>query len=99
MHHKAIGIAGMVLIIGSTTYMLLGRHLDELDPSSMSPGFLSGISFLGGAIIFKSGFDVRLRLPLRSGSPGALGLAIATSLLVAGDNGRAGHSCGDVRRR
>jgi len=42
MHHKAIGIAGMVLIIGSTTYMLLGRHLDELDPSSMSPGFLSG---------------------------------------------------------
>jgi putative Mg2+ transporter-C (MgtC) family protein len=26
IHHKAIGIAGMVLIaIGSTTYMLLGR--------------------------------------------------------------------------
>jgi putative Mg2+ transporter-C (MgtC) family protein len=32
IHHKAIGIAGMVLIaIGSTTYMLLGRHLAELD--------------------------------------------------------------------
>ena len=33
---KAIGIAGMVLIaIGSTPYMLLGRHLAELDPSSI----------------------------------------------------------------
>ena len=37
IHNKAIGIAGMVLIaIGSTTYMLLGRHLAELDPSSIS---------------------------------------------------------------
>jgi putative Mg2+ transporter-C (MgtC) family protein len=27
VHHKAIGIAGMVMIaIGSTTYMLLGKH-------------------------------------------------------------------------
>lgn len=46
VHHKAIGIAGMVLIaIGSTTYMLLGRHLTESDPSSISrtlQGFLSG---------------------------------------------------------
>jgi putative Mg2+ transporter-C (MgtC) family protein len=64
IHHKAIGIAGMVLIaIGSTTYMLLGRHLAELDPSSISrtlQGFLSGIGFLGGAVIFKSGFDVKV---------------------------------------
>ena len=63
LHHKAIGIAGMVLIaIGSTTYMLLGRHLAETDPSSISrtlQGFLSGIGFLGGAVIFKSGFDVK----------------------------------------
>src|SRR3954464_11597105 len=63
IHHKAIGIAGMVLIaIGSTTYMLLGRHLAGLDPSSISrtlQGFLSGIGFLGGAVIFKSGFDVK----------------------------------------
>src|SRR3954467_167317 len=63
VHHKAIGIAGMILIaIGSTTYMLLGRHLAETDPSSISrtlQGFLSGIGFLGGAVIFKSGFDVR----------------------------------------
>jgi putative Mg2+ transporter-C (MgtC) family protein len=60
VHHKAIGIAGMMLIaIGSTTYMLLGRHLAETDPSSLSrtlQGFLSGIGFLGGAVIFKSGF-------------------------------------------
>jgi putative Mg2+ transporter-C (MgtC) family protein len=49
IHHKAVGIAGMVLIaIGSTTYMLLGRHLAELDPSSISrtlQGFLPGSAF------------------------------------------------------
>ena len=37
LHHKAIGIAGMVLIaIGSTTYMLLAKHLAETDPGSIS---------------------------------------------------------------
>jgi putative Mg2+ transporter-C (MgtC) family protein len=45
VHHKAIGIAGMVLIaIGSSSYMLLGLHLAESDPSSISrtlQGFLS----------------------------------------------------------
>jgi putative Mg2+ transporter-C (MgtC) family protein len=93
MHHKAIGIAGMVLIaIGSTTYMLLGRHLAELDPSSISrtlQGFLSGIGFLGGAVIFKSGFDVKgIKAAAAVWIAGALGLAIATSYwplgLVAG---------------
>jgi putative Mg2+ transporter-C (MgtC) family protein len=84
MHHKAIGIAGMVLIaIGSTTYMLLGRHLAELDPSSISrtlQGFLSGIGFLGGAVIFKSGFDVKgIKAAAAVWITGALGLAIATS--------------------
>src|SRR3954471_14133452 len=63
VHHKAIGIAGMVMIaIGSTTYMLLAQRLMETDASSISrtlQGFLSGIGFLGGAVIFKSGFDVR----------------------------------------
>src|SRR5918993_3630844 len=63
VHHKAIGIAGMVMIaIGSTTYMLLATHLAQTDPSSISrtlQGFLSGIGFLGGAVIFKSGFDVK----------------------------------------
>jgi putative Mg2+ transporter-C (MgtC) family protein len=84
IHHKAIGIAGMVLIaIGSTTYMLLGRHLAELDPSSISrtlQGFLSGIGFLGGAVIFKSGFDVKgIKAAAAIWITGALGLAIATS--------------------
>jgi putative Mg2+ transporter-C (MgtC) family protein len=80
----AIGIAGMVLIaIGSTTYMLLGRHLAETDPSSLSrtlQGFLSGIGFLGGAVIFKSGFDVKgIKAAAAVWITGALGLAIGTS--------------------
>lgn len=84
VHHKAIGIAGMVLIaIGSTTYMLLGRHLAETDPSSLSrtlQGFLSGIGFLGGAVIFRSGFDVRgIKAAAAVWITGALGLAIGTS--------------------
>lgn len=84
VHHKAIGIAGMVLIaIGSTTYMLLGRHLAESDPSSISrtlQGFLSGIGFLGGAVIFKSGLDVKgIKAAAAVWITGALGLAIATS--------------------
>lgn len=84
LHHKAIGIAGMVLVaIGSTTYMLLGRHLAELDPSSISrtlQGFLSGIGFLGGAVIFKSGFDVKgIKAAAAIWITGALGLAVATS--------------------
>jgi putative Mg2+ transporter-C (MgtC) family protein len=84
IHHKAIGIAGMVLIaIGSTTYMLLGRHLAALDPSSISrtlQGFLSRIGFLGGAVIFKSGFDVKgIKAAAAIWITGALGLAIATS--------------------
>src|SRR5688500_5557780 len=83
-HHKAIGVAGMVLIaIGSTTYMLLGRHLAEADPSSISrtlQGFLGGIGFLGGAVIFKSGFDVKgIKAAAAIWIAGALGLAIATS--------------------
>src|SRR4030095_4268875 len=84
MHHKAIGIAGMVLIaIGSTTYMLLGRHLAELDPSSVSrtlQGFLSGIGFLGGAVVFKSGFDVKgIKAAAAVWVTGAIGIACATS--------------------
>ena len=89
IHHKAIGIAGMVLIaIGSTTYMLLGRHLAELDPSSISrtlQGFLSGIGFLGGAVIFKSGFDVKgIKAAAAVWITGAVGLAIATSHWLLG---------------
>ena len=64
VHHKAIGIAGMMLIsIGSTTYITCcSRDLADVDPASVSrrlQDFLSGIGFLGGAVIFKSGFDVK----------------------------------------
>src|SRR3954467_5087564 len=84
VHHKAIGIAGMVLIaIGSTTYMLLALHLAQTDPSSISrtlQGFLSGIGFFGGAAIFKSGFDVKgIKAAAAVWITGAVGLAIATS--------------------
>src|SRR3954447_21923184 len=84
VHHKAIGIAGMVLIaIGSTTYMLLALHLAPTDPSSISrtlQGFLSGIGFFGGAAIFKSGFDVKgIKAAAAVWITGAVGLAIATS--------------------
>src|ERR671916_946355 len=89
VHHKAIGIAGMVLIaIGSTTYMLLGRHLAQTDPSSISrtlQGFLSGIGFLGGAVIFKSGFDVKgIKAAAAVWITGAIGLAIGTSYWLLG---------------
>ena len=84
MHHKAIGIAGMFMVaLGSTTYMLLATHLMGSDPSSISrtlQGFLSGIGFLGGAVIFKSGFDVRgIKAAAAVWITGAIGLAIGTS--------------------
>jgi hypothetical protein len=57
--------------------------LAALDPSSISrtlQGFLSGIGFLGGAVIFKSGFDVKgIKAAAAIWITGALGLAIATS--------------------
>src|SRR3954454_10821280 len=84
VHHKAIGIAGMVMIaIGSTTYMLLAEQLMGTDTSSVSrtlQGFLSGIGFLGGAVIFKSGFDVKgIKAAAAVWITGAVGLAIALS--------------------
>ena len=83
-HHKPIGVAGMILVaIGSTTYMLLAERLTAADPSSVSrtlQGFLSGIGFLGGAVIFKSGFDVKgIKAAAAVWITGAVGLAIATS--------------------
>jgi putative Mg2+ transporter-C (MgtC) family protein len=83
-HHKAIGVAGMVLIaIGSTTFMLLAKQLSQSDPSSISrtiQGLLSGIGFLGGAVIFKSGGDVRgVKAAAAVWITGAIGLAIGTS--------------------
>jgi putative Mg2+ transporter-C (MgtC) family protein len=88
-HHKPIGIAGMVMVaIGSTTYMLLAESLIATDPSSISrtlQGFLSGIGFLGGAVIFKSGFDVKgIKAAAAVWITGAVGLAIATSHWLLG---------------
>ena len=83
-HHKAIGVAGMMLVgLGSTTYMLLAKHLMEVDAASISrtlQGLLSGIGFLGGAVIFKSGADVRgIKAAASVWITGAIGLAIGTS--------------------
>lgn len=88
-HHKPIGIAGMVMVaIGSTTYMLLAESLMPTDPGSVSrtlQGFLSGIGFLGGAVIFKSGFDVKgIKAAAAVWITGAVGLAIATSYWLLG---------------
>jgi len=83
VHHKAIGIAGMVLVaIGSTTYMLLGKHFAESDPAAISrtlQGFLSGIGFLGGSVIFKSGFEKGIKAAAAVWITGAIGIAVATS--------------------
>ena len=84
VHHKAIGIAGMMLVaIGSSTYMLLAKHLAQTDPASISralQGLMSGIGFLGGAVIFKSGFDVKgIKAAAAVWITGAIGLAIGTS--------------------
>src|SRR5918999_1842732 len=83
-HHKAIGIAGMVLVaVGSTTFMLLAIQLSQTDPSSISrtlQGMLSGIGFLGGAVIFKSGGDVKgVKAAAAVWITGAIGMAIGTS--------------------
>jgi len=88
-HHKPIGIAGMVMVgIGSATYMLLAQDLMSADNSSISrtlQGFLSGIGFLGGAVIFKSGFDVKgIKAAAAVWITGASGLAIATSHWLLG---------------
>jgi putative Mg2+ transporter-C (MgtC) family protein len=83
-HHKAIGMAGMILIaIGSATFMLLAKHLAQADPSSISrtlQGLLSGIGFLGSAVIFKSGADVRgIKAAAAVWIMDAIGLAVGTS--------------------
>jgi putative Mg2+ transporter-C (MgtC) family protein len=89
MHHKAIGIAGMMLVaLGSATYMLLAQYLTSSDPSAlgrMLQGFFSGIGFLGGAVIFKGGTDVRgIKTAAAIWITGAIGLAIGTSLFWLG---------------
>lgn len=89
VHHKAIGIAGMVLVaVGSTSYMLLALHLATTDPSAVSrtlQGFLGGVGFLGGAVIFKSGYDVKgIKAAAAIWITGAVGLSIATAYWLLG---------------
>ncbi len=84
LHNKAIGVAGMMLVaIGSCTYMLLAKHEASNDPAAVSrtlQGLLGGIGFLGGAVIFKSGTDVRgIKAAAAVWITGAIGLAIGTS--------------------
>ena len=83
IHHKAVGVAGIMLVaIGSAAYMLLASHLARTDPSSLSralQGLLQGIGFLGGAVIFKTGSDVRgIKTAAAIWITGAVGLAIGT---------------------
>jgi putative Mg2+ transporter-C (MgtC) family protein len=89
VHHKSIGIAGMMLVaLGSATYMLLAQHLTASDPSAVGRllhGFISGIGFLGGAVIFKGGTDVRgIKTAAAIWITGAIGLAIGTSFFWLG---------------
>lgn len=83
MHHKSVGIAGMMLsAVGSATYMILAQHLAEDDPAALSravQGVLQGIGFLGGAVIFKGGTDVRgIKTAAAIWITGAIGLAMGT---------------------
>ena len=83
VHNKAIGVAGMTLVgIGSAMYMQLAIHLSASDPASISrtvQGVLQGIGFLGGAVIFKGGLDVRgIKTAAAIWITGGIGLAIGT---------------------
>lgn len=89
MQHKAIGVSGMMLVaIGSTTYMLLAKHLSLSDPASLSrslQGLLQGIGFLGGAVIFKGGTDVKgIKTAAAVWITGAVGLSVGTGFWVFG---------------
>lgn len=93
MYRKAIGISGMALVaIGSATFMILAQHVSASDPAAISrtlQGLLQGIGFLGGAVIFKGGTDVRgIKTAAAIWITGAIGLAAGTRLwwlgLIAG---------------
>lgn len=89
VQHKAIGIAGMMLVaIGSASYMMLAMHLAVKDPASVSralQGLLQGIGFLGGAVIFKTGTSVQgIKTAAAIWIIGAIGLAIGTWFWVLG---------------
>ena len=89
LRHKAIGVAGMVLVAtGSATYMLLARRVAPQDPGALGraiQGLLQGIGFLGGAVIFKGGTDVRgIKTAAAIWITGAVGLAIGLELIWLG---------------
>jgi len=83
MHHKMIGIAGMTLVaVGSTAYMALAQYEAIRDPAAIGralQGFLAGIGFLGGAVIFRRGADVRgIKTAAAIWITGAIGIALGT---------------------
>ncbi len=83
MQHKAIGISGMMLVgIGSATFMMLAQHVSARDDAAISrtlQGLLQGIGFLGGAVIFKGGTDVKgIKTAAAIWITGAIGLATGT---------------------
>lgn len=85
MRHKSIGIAGMVLVsAGSALYMLMAKQMSVTDQSALGrtlQGILQGIGFLGGAVIFKGGTDVRgIKTAAAVWIAGAVGMAVATEL-------------------
>jgi putative Mg2+ transporter-C (MgtC) family protein len=93
VHHKAIGVSGMTLVaVGSATFMIMAQHVSAKDPAAVSrtlQGLLQGIGFLGGAVIFKGGTDVRgIKTAAAIWITGAIGLAAGTGLwwlgLIAG---------------
>ncbi len=93
VYHKAIGISGMVLVaVGSATFMILAQHVSAKDPTATTrtlQGMLQGIGFLGGAVIFNGGTDVRgIKTAAAIWITGAIGLAAGTNLwwlsLIAG---------------
>ena len=93
VQHKAIGISGMVLVaVGSATFMILAQHVSAKDPTATTrtlQGMLQGIGFLGGAVIFNGGTDVRgIKTAAAIWITGAIGLAAGTNLwwlsLIAG---------------
>ena len=93
MHHKAIGVSGMTLVaVGSATFMIMAQHVSLKDPAAVSRTLqvlLQGIGFLGGAVIFKGGTDVRgIKTAAAIWITGAIGLAAGTNLwwlsLIAG---------------
>ncbi len=91
VHHKAIGISGMMLVaIGSAAYMLLAQHVATADPAALSralQGLLQGIGFLGGAVIFKGTTTVRgIKSAAAVWITGAIGLAIGTWLWAWGSS-------------